>query len=723
LPKDDERRRLEALKRHAILDTEPEEPYERLVHLAGRLFGTKAALISLVDEDRQWFKARLGLDVQETPRAISFCTHAIQGSGVLVVPDAGIDPRFSDNPLVVGAPNIRFYAGAPLRTRDGYALGTLCLVDDRPRHDFGEREQHILLDLADLAIREIERRDHAEKLHVQGQQDRADLDQRLQAIKDSAPLSIITYDLDGRVTGWNPAAERIFGWRRGEVLGGPPPHAPGPVEARFEEIVDRFRDGETVIGSDTRRLRRDGSLIDCRVSIAPLKSSDDQLIGLVSFTEDITLQVAAARETQVRSERLRRQSAALEDLARDASLAEGDLPWFLPRVAEIAVRTLESSAAGIWMIDREAGKLQPAAVATRRPQSSPAAAIPLARIEDYLDLVQTERGIASEDVSADARLRGMASSREQRSSPAVALLDSPVRIGQRLEAIVCIEQYEPRKWFDDERAFVASLADFVRLVMEARGRLEALERLEIERNNAQTADRAKSRFLSTVSHELRTPLNGIIGFSEILHGEMLGPIGNDRYREYAGDILESGRSLLRVIDDIITFTRGESGAAGAESEVAVDGLVEAAIAHVALPAAAAGVVIQAEIPPELPKLRGARDSLERALTNILANAVKFSPPGARVEVEACAHDSGLSIAIADHGVGMAAVDVERAMQPFEQLDGGLDRQRGGLGLGLSLAKSIVELHDGELMLESVEGAGTTVALLFPASRLTRSFLG
>lgn len=132
LDPDHETRRVAALRSFEILDSPPEERFDRVLRSAARLFGSPIALLSLVDQDRQWFKAAIGLDVRETPRSMSFCAHAIRQSGVFVIPDARLDSRFADNVLVTGPPYIRFYAGAPLVTSTGEALGTLCIIDREP---------------------------------------------------------------------------------------------------------------------------------------------------------------------------------------------------------------------------------------------------------------------------------------------------------------------------------------------------------------------------------------------------------------------------------------------------------------------------------------------------------------------------------------------------------------------------------------------------------------
>ena len=150
----DEQSRLKTLRSLAVLDTPPEERFDRLTRMAKRLFGVPIALVSLVDENRQWFKSCLGLQASETPRDISFCGHAILGDELFIIPNALEDERFVDNPLVVGEPHIRFYAGCPLKAPDGQMLGTLCIIDREPRA-FGTDDLEALVDLASMVEREF----------------------------------------------------------------------------------------------------------------------------------------------------------------------------------------------------------------------------------------------------------------------------------------------------------------------------------------------------------------------------------------------------------------------------------------------------------------------------------------------------------------------------------------------------------------------------------------
>lgn len=156
-------RRIAALQRARLHDSLPEPSFDDFVRIAAQLAGTPIALVSLVDEHRQWFKARVGLEATETPREVAFCSHAILGHDLFVVPDAHADPRFADNPLVTGAPHVRFYVGAPLVTEDGLPLGTLCVIDSAPR-ELDPAKLEALRALARLASTHIDLRRKALEL-------------------------------------------------------------------------------------------------------------------------------------------------------------------------------------------------------------------------------------------------------------------------------------------------------------------------------------------------------------------------------------------------------------------------------------------------------------------------------------------------------------------------------------------------------------------------------
>lgn len=210
--RDNEARRLAELDGYHVLDTEPEPGLDALVRYAQRIFGASIAVISLVAEDRQFFMARRGIEATEMPREGSFCTHTVLGHEVLVVPDATCDERFCRSPLVTGAPHIRFYAGTPLLTPNGFAIGAFCIQDVVPRpQGLSEDEQELLVNLATLVMDKLEIR----RLSTI----EADARKRFEAVAGSSADSIICADEHNRILSWNKAAERMFGYEARDVIG------------------------------------------------------------------------------------------------------------------------------------------------------------------------------------------------------------------------------------------------------------------------------------------------------------------------------------------------------------------------------------------------------------------------------------------------------------------------------------------------------------------------
>jgi signal transduction histidine kinase len=229
----------------------------------------------------------------------------------------------------------------------------------------------------------------------------------------------------------------------------------------------------------------------------------------------------------------------------------------------------------------------------------------------------------------------------------------------------------------------------------------------------------KSDFLANISHELRTPLNAIIGFSEIMSSEVLGPIDNERYLEYAQDIHSSGHRLLEIINEILDFSKIEAGEYEiAESDIDVVGLCTGARELVLPEATVARVQITIATSSDMPVLRGDESKIRQMLTNLLANAVKFTPGQGRVTIGATVDPGGtMTFAVTDTGIGIAAENFEKAMAPFGQVDSGLDRKYEGAGLGLPLARTFAEMHGASLHLASAVGEGTTVSVRFPGERV------
>jgi signal transduction histidine kinase len=235
---------------------------------------------------------------------------------------------------------------------------------------------------------------------------------------------------------------------------------------------------------------------------------------------------------------------------------------------------------------------------------------------------------------------------------------------------------------------------------------------------AAAASQAKSQFLATMSHELRTPLNAIIGFSEILKNELFGKLGDARYKEYASSVMTSGQHLLGLINDVLDYSKVEAGRLELHDEAfRLEDTLRGAVAMVSGQAEAAGVRLGPPIVENVPPILADQRRLRQVLLNLLSNAIKFTPAGGDVEVRAFCGAEGLTIAVADSGIGIAPENIARALERFGQIDSSLGRKYEGTGLGLPLSKRLVELHGGTLVIESTLGIGTTVFVTLPPERL------
>jgi two-component system cell cycle sensor histidine kinase PleC len=260
----------------------------------------------------------------------------------------------------------------------------------------------------------------------------------------------------------------------------------------------------------------------------------------------------------------------------------------------------------------------------------------------------------------------------------------------------------------------AELQQMVSRLEASQSELAILARkYEIEKTRAEAANRAKSEFLANMSHELRTPLNAINGFSEIMVGEMYGPLGDARYRDYSKDILNSGQHLLALINDILDMAKIEAGKLTLKFEpIALEEVAEDAIRLMHNRAESAGLELTSDLPP-LPDVEADYRAIKQILLNLISNAVKFTPRGGRVQVRAQLEGAMVRLSVKDSGIGISREDLERLARPFEQVETQHAKTQQGTGLGLALTKSLVEMHGGRFDLASEPGQGTTASVLIP----------
>ena len=242
--------------------------------------------------------------------------------------------------------------------------------------------------------------------------------------------------------------------------------------------------------------------------------------------------------------------------------------------------------------------------------------------------------------------------------------------------------------------------------------------LRLAKEEAERANKSKSEFLARMSHDFRTPLNAIIGFSEVMKDERLGPVGKQVYVDYARDIFESGHHLLALVEDLLDLSRIEAGQYTLKpTTLDVADLAEKITHLFEYELAERQTTLTMEIEPGLPQLQADRSAVTQMLQNLLSNAIKFTPDGGEIRVEARSDSDGLTIAVVDNGIGIAAENFETVLQPFSQVKSPMINNKGGVGLGLSIVKTLIELHGGRLSLQSTIAAGTTVTLCFPRDRL------
>jgi PAS domain S-box-containing protein len=717
---EDELARLEALKRYAILDTFPEQEFDDLSRLAALICGTPMALVSLVDADRQWFKAKVGINDSETPRDIAFCGHAIMQRDVMVVPDALADDRFRSNPLVTTQPKVRFYAGAPLITQEGHALGTLCVLDHVPR-DLTPDQKQALKALGRLVVAQIElRRSVSDQSQAIRERRRAEeeLDQLFTLSLDMLCIA----GFDGYFKRINPAWEGTLGIPTEELLSRPYIDFVHPDDRQAtNQEAKKMDQGALTISFENRYRSADGTYRWLLWNATPNKS--------------LRLIFAVARDITQRKQTERRLATgyAVTNLLAEVESLELASPEILRAICE----GLGWELGAIWGVEDGGEALQCLTVWH----------LPQLEFREFINATRQlrfKRGVGLPGrVWASGQSAWIPDVPNDENFPRAPLAQAeglhaafsfPIRTGERVLGAVeffsreirklegelvemfdsigsQIGQFIERRRAETDLKLYADYLEAARHVQEKDAkRLAALvKELEIAKKKAEEATRAKSEFLANMSHEIRTPMNAIVGMTELTLETKL----TAEQREYLNTVKTSAASLLDLINDILDFSKVEARKEELDRvEFKLRDTVADTMKVLAVRSQEKGLELVSHFPPDVPDdLVGDPSRLGRIIVNLVGNAIKFTEHGEVVLHAGVDKTEGgeimLHFSVTDTGIGIPIEKQKRIFEAFAQADTSTTRKYGGTGLGLAICAQLAELMGGRVWVESQVGRGST----------------
>ena len=729
--------RLKALNQYQILDTAPEVAFDDLTTLAATLCDTPIALVSLVDEQRQWFKSKIGLNVAETPRDIAFCSHAILHSETLIVPDALADERFATNPLVVGEPRIRFYAGAPLIFPDGHILGTLCVIDFVAR-ELSPRQIESLQALSRQVVAQMELRrkllqsECITQVLWDSEAALAESEERFRTMANSSSVLIWVDDLDRKSTFCNQTWLQFTGRSFDQEVGDGWKDNMYPDDQHYwTDAYDTAFNAQVSYTIEYRLKRVDGAYRWLLETGVPRFLSDGTFAGFTGSCIDITDRKSAEQDKQllqtmtqaiVTSPDFHTALAVALEKVCEATQWEFGEAW----VPNLDKAVMECSSAWYSKSDRlNEFRQQSESYTFPMGIGIPGRVWSSRQTEWHQDISLEADTIYLRVKSAlDAGLK--------------ATLGIPLLANDEVIAVLVFYMFEARL---EDRHLIDLIAASTELGLFIQ-RKQSEEEIRQSLAKEQELNRFKSNFIANVSHELRTPLTSILGLSTVLLQQHFGSI-NPKQEQYLSMVHESGEHLLKLINDVLDLAKIEAGKQDIHPrEVNVAELCQSAIEMVTIRAIARQQTLSLVLPIAVEFVVVDPQRVLQILINYLVNAVKFTPEGGSITLssrlgsgaelqettlpveasegasegavpQTSLDASFLVLSVSDTGVGIPLEKQPILFQRFQQIDGASDYQYDGSGLGLALSKQLAELHGGRVSFSSTLGQGSTFSVWLP----------
>ncbi|SHM09884.1 ATP-binding protein [Vreelandella subglaciescola] len=709
-----EARRLQALRDLEVLDTPAEESFDRLTELAREIFGVPVALISLIDTQRQWFKSHPGVDACETGLDVSFCAHAVADDDTLVVTDL-TDSRFADNPLVAGAPHIRFYAGHPLRPLDDMPVGTLCLLDYHPR-TFSAHERRLLAGLAGQAEALLRQN----KLSA----DLAHTAKRFETIFFTSATAKVRIDRNGRMIAINPFALNLLGYVESDVVGqNVAMLAPPDIHPHHDGYIQRYLDGHEprVIGKgrEVEAMHKDGHRVPVHLAINAIHDEHGQVEEFLGVLTDL-------RDIQAANRRIQKEQALLSVLHQGITdyqaLMSGKKLWTFLMEALRELTDSDYALIGEVLPGDNGNALKVHAItdlawspsSRQLMEQLRSGNMMFTRADTLLGRVYAQGEVVMTDDLYQHPQRGGL-------PPGHPVLDNylgvPIYSGSELIGMYAISN--SRQTLDQSllhwlEPFTATCALLINLYRQMAERDQVLQDLAHAHDQAQRANQAKSEFLSSMSHELRTPLNAILGFAQLLASGRREPLSDKQTRQ-VNQIEKSGQHLLSLINEVLDLAKIESGHMPLSLEtITLAHVIEDVCQTLEPSAEASGIRLACTPPPAESQVCADYTRVKQVLFNLISNAIKYNSPNGSIQITAAPRDDALSVSVTDTGPGIAAHRRHELFEPFNRLDA----ENGpveGTGIGLAITRELVERMGGIIDVDSAPGEGSTFWFTLPRS--------